>query len=344
MDSQRPAGGHIAEVKVTAVESENSAAPLTLKLNEKQSAALVPEAVHEVEKHLSVKYNGLPAGWNVDIAISAAPCLPKDRPSTTLACALAIDSLLTGSGLDKTIAVTGDLNADGSIRPVRGMYPKIKAARIKDCSLVIIPRKNAEVLAEYAVAYGPEALAAAHLFDVATFAEARALALTPRPEPLQRAIAAFKEIQTALFRQPDPGTWIRHPKVAERLKAITIDAPGSFSARTLLAMAEGREPKTLSLRSSFEIVCSMAPFGPRIDHVTDWLRPGETPVPRKISNGAHEILPRIRDRLDPRVRDYASATINYLAARASPEAYKRLSAEFKSFKSKPGIADLLVPE
>jgi hypothetical protein len=43
----------------------------------------------------------------------------KDGPSAAILCAMLLDNLFTGAELESEFAITGDLNADGSIQPKR---------------------------------------------------------------------------------------------------------------------------------------------------------------------------------------------------------------------------------
>ncbi len=329
--------GQASLMNITALENGRGDEGLVIKFNQEVGGSML-SAAHEAEKHLSVRHNGLPTGWNMELAFEDR-YVPKDGPSAALACALLLDSLLSGTDLDKEAAVTGDMNADGSVRPVGGVPDKVRAAGRKRCSVVCIPRKNAEALEEYAVAYGPEILAAAHLFDVATFLDARALVSVPRSEAMERALLSFQDIQRALPLQTNPTAWLRNPKVIERLKSILADAPESFSARALLTIAEGRAPRQLSLRGSFEIVYTQVqPEG----------NPGKsTETPEARAKRVKESIKRlesIRDRLDPRIRAYASGAIDFLSTPPGRTPSTRLRTELAALRSNKEIMELMLDD
>ena len=326
--------GLAAILNITAVEN-GTAGKMVLKFNQRVGNQMT-SAAHEAEKHLSVIHNGLPTGWDVEIGFPDR-IVPKDGPSAAVACALLMDSLITGSNLDKDMAVTGDINADGSIMPVGGVPDKIKAAGKAGCTLVCIPSRNAALLPEYAVAFGPEIFVACHIFEAGAFAEAKNIALLPRPEPLQRALSGFKEIQQAAARQKNLSAWFKHPKVVERLKALAADAPQSVSIRALLAVGEGREPKILSIRGSFEIVYSQ---------VLPWraAQGGYLKDSAKDRLESAGMIRKIRDRLDPRIRPYAGAAIDSLSPPDGIKPTERLAQEQRELFRNKEVLDLLLSD
>ena len=132
-------------------------------------------ALNEVIKHLRVKHDSWPSGYEVEIAFEDRFTL-KDGPSAAVPCALLLDSLITGNKIDPSFAVTGDMNADGSIQPVGGVPAKVRGAFSKDCKIVAIPLKNARALSDLVILSGIEPVSRIQVFTVKHFREASALA------------------------------------------------------------------------------------------------------------------------------------------------------------------------
>ena len=68
--------------------------------------------------------------------------VPIDGPSAGVSIATAIYSSLTGSTVDNTVAMTGEVSIRGYVRPVGGVPVKIEAARQAGAKKVIIPKEN----------------------------------------------------------------------------------------------------------------------------------------------------------------------------------------------------------
>jgi len=81
-------------------------------------------ATKEVKKFISVRHDENFSDYTVELAF-ANKYTPKDGPSAAVACALMVDSLITGKAIDSGFAVTGDMTAAGKINPVGGVEGKV---------------------------------------------------------------------------------------------------------------------------------------------------------------------------------------------------------------------------
>jgi hypothetical protein len=208
-------------------------------------------ALNEVEKYLTVKHKGVPKGKVVEFAFEEQYS-NKDGPSAAVACALLLDSLITGSELDSKFAVTGDMNSDGAVQPVGGIEGKVRGATNRDCTHIAIPRKNARSLIDWIVLGDIEPLVNNQVFTIGNFEETSALAVSPdkRDEALQNAITIFSEVQKVLKR-PNGLTYLGNRLVRGRLQEIIKAVPNHESAKLLLLHSLGKAPSTLSLRGGF---------------------------------------------------------------------------------------------
>lgn len=122
-------GGKIAgatsQLNVVAVP-QSEVAESTLAFNQK-IGPMMEQALQEVRKFQTIRQGRWPAGFQIEVSF-ADKYTPKDGPSAAVACALLLEGLFTGTVWDSAMAVTGDLNADGSVQPVGGLPAKIRSA------------------------------------------------------------------------------------------------------------------------------------------------------------------------------------------------------------------------
>ena len=111
--------GKASQMNATATPLEDRNHPLKIRFNQRVGKNM-DGALKEVTKYLRVKHNDWPSGYDIEIAFEDR-FTSKDGPSAAICCALLLDSLVTGQKIDPLFAVTGDMNADGSIQPVGGL-------------------------------------------------------------------------------------------------------------------------------------------------------------------------------------------------------------------------------
>jgi hypothetical protein len=293
--------GQASQMNATAVQGGTGPAPL--KFNQKVGKDM-ESALNEVQKYLSVLHNGWPSGWSIELSFENH-YNPKDGPSAAVACALMVDSLLTGNPLQDKTAITGDLNANGVVRPVGGVPDKLRGAAKRDCTVACIPVKNGRSMADHALLQGPKPLLAIQIFTAEKFEEAKKVAGTPRDPGVEKAITEFAEIARVLNAQREPAAVLRNPKVIERLKSVVKNAPNHLSAKLLLDMAEGRSSKLLSAAGSVEAIQSES------EALLTGIRSGK---PEKLEKDKiADSLSRLnilRPRLDKRTIPYVDAIVD----------------------------------
>lgn len=265
-------------------------------------------ALQAVNRFMELRHQQMPRQNDFEIAFQEKYS-GKDGPSAAVACALLLESAITGKTWDQAFAVTGDMNQDGSVQPIGGVSAKIRGAANGECKIVAIPMKNESALMDVLLMDGPNALCKTAVFGISNFDEASALASTERPETLQRALDEFMVMREVLLRDPRAQPQIlRTAQAVERLQSILQKAGHCFSAKHLLLYAQGRLPSSLSLSGSIQETDSS---GQALIHAIKQdfnsvsnLRPDDV-------GGAINRLRNLRPRLDKRVWPYLDSLVNY---------------------------------
>lgn len=233
----------------------------------------------------------------------------KDGPSAAVACALLLESAITGQTWDSAFAVTGDMNQDGSVQPIGGVSAKIRGAANGECKIVAIPMKNETALVDVLLLDGPNALCKTAVFGISNFEEATALAATERLPILQQALDEFMVIREVLVRDPRTQMQIlRTPQAITRLQAILSKAPHCLSAKHLLLYAQGRLPTSLSLAGSIQETDSS---GEALLAAIDNDINSESSLRLDDVGSAINRLRNLRPRFDKRVWPYLDAIVSY---------------------------------
>lgn len=242
--------GQVTKMTLTAVFNLMQS-PSVLQFNQDVGSDM-RQSLNEVLKLALIRHTDLPAGHTLEIGFEDK-YVDKDGPSAAVACALLVESAVTGQTWDPLFAVTGDLNADGSVQPIGGVRAKIRGATKGSCKLVAVPAKNEKAVADTLLLDGPVPLVGITVFGIKTFDDALRLARPDRPEALTRALADFDAMRTVIQRDPRQAAMLlRTPHAIQRLQALYAVAPECYSAKYLLGYAQGRVARTLSLGGSIE--------------------------------------------------------------------------------------------
>ena len=224
----------------------------TLNFNQK-IGPLMQKALDEVRKFQTIRQGRWPDGFQIEVSF-ADKYTPKDGPSAAVACALLLEGLYTGKVWDSELAVTGDLNADGSVQPVGGVPAKIKGAVSRKCRVVAIPDANERAVRDYFLSEGPQSLMGINVFTIKEFDHARDLAMLVKPPALTTALLEFAKVIQAAPPKDKAGPWLKQAAVTAQLRKVVQAAPTHLSAKLLLEYAEGRAPTVLSLTGSIEAI------------------------------------------------------------------------------------------
>ena len=268
-------------------------------------------ATVEVAKFMSVRHGDqLPQDVRVELAF-ADKYSPKDGPSAAVVSALLCDSILSGDVIDSGFAATGDMTAAGEVRSIGGLVGKISGAIKKNCKLLAAPESNKDAIHDLLLLDGIRPLYEIQVFTMATFDEARAIAMEERSEEMQQAIDEFAMVQKALRKNEK---LLKNAKVQEKLRAIVKLAPNHISARLLFLQSVGKAPAQLSLPGSLSKIENAAEeLGSMLEDGRFMERMGDGNV---LFGLANEIV-SMRSMLDKRTLAYCdsySALANYVKA------------------------------
>ncbi|MEZ0386660.1 MAG: S16 family serine protease [Verrucomicrobium sp.] len=294
--------GKTSRLSITALRSDDDG-PSILTFNQEVGESM-GTALKEVSKYHTLRHDGWPAGHKMEISFEDKYS-PKDGPSAAVACALLVESVLTGVELDPAFSVTGDMNADGSVQPIGGVIAKLRGATRSGQTLAGIPLKNRTSALDLAVGEGAAPFIGLQLFSVETFDEALALARKDRSAALTQALNTFATVSNTLRSTPSA---LSSPAIHSALEGIVAAAPNHISARILLAVTDGRLPKQLSAPGSLEAVdqalAAVAEATGSDLTATSSLDSGKLGVARNK-------LQRLRVMIDTRVHPYVDAWVNW---------------------------------
>ena len=123
-------------VNITGIVEEESIGDRSKSIRRKSMAKGSAENVITVLRTM-----GVPAD-DFDIHINFPGGVPIDGPSAGIAMATAIYSAIYKLPIDHQVAMTGEISIHGSVKPIGGVYPKVKAAKKAGVKRVIIPKEN----------------------------------------------------------------------------------------------------------------------------------------------------------------------------------------------------------
>ncbi|MBS4216977.1 ATP-dependent protease LonB [Bacillus sp. FJAT-49711] len=143
-----PNSGMLLDIEVTVFPSDNGTININGIIEEEsingqgKSVKRKSMARGSVENVITVlKTMGVPAN-QYDIHINFPGGVPIDGPSAGIAMAVGIYSAIYKIPVKNTIAMTGELGLHGDVKPVGGVFSKVKAAKSAGAKAVIIPADN----------------------------------------------------------------------------------------------------------------------------------------------------------------------------------------------------------
>ncbi|EJQ47182.1 ATP-dependent protease LonB [Bacillus mycoides] len=123
-------------INVTGIVEEESIGSQTKSIRRKSMAKGSVDNVLTVLRSLDV----LPEGY--DIHINFPGGIPIDGPSAGIAMATGVYSAVHRTYVNNEVAMTGEISIHGEVKPIGGVYAKIKAAKKAGAKKVIIPAEN----------------------------------------------------------------------------------------------------------------------------------------------------------------------------------------------------------
>lgn len=290
--------GKTSRLSVSALKLDYGG-PATVAFNQEVGPSMTT-ALDEVVKFHAVRHDGALRDHRMELSFDDKYS-PKDGPSAAVACALLLESLITGVELDPGFSVTGDMNADGSVQPIGGVIAKLRGASRAGQQITAIPLKNRTSAVDLALGEGITPFLGVQLFSIGQFDEALALARRDRDPEISKAMVAYSILSDQLRSNP---ALLNTPAVKKTLSEIAAAAPNHVAARLLLAIGEGRMPRQLSAAGSLEAVdqtVAAIKDATRLDlTTTSSLDGGEVA-------GVRNRLQRMRTLLDSRLHPYVDA-------------------------------------
>jgi ATP-dependent Lon protease len=170
-----PNTGALLEIEVTVINAKDKGSINITGIVEEESIGGQGKSIRRksmargsIENVITVlRSMGVPAD-EYDIHVNFPGGIPIDGPSAGIAMATGIYSAIYKLPADHTVAMTGEISIHGNVKPIGGVYAKIKAAKIAGAERVIIPKDNVQsILKEIK---GIEIIPVSHLnevFDIA---------------------------------------------------------------------------------------------------------------------------------------------------------------------------------
>ena len=136
------AGGETLYVQARKIKYQKEDLKLTGKLGEvmKESADVAFSCVKGYCEKLNVDPDWFTKN-KIHVHLPAG-AVPKDGPSAGIALSTALLSLITGIPVNNNLAMTGEVDLFGKVRPVGGVKEKVLAAFTHGLSAVLIPKEN----------------------------------------------------------------------------------------------------------------------------------------------------------------------------------------------------------
>ncbi len=144
-----PNTGALLEIEVTAIKAKDKGAVNVTGIVEEESIGSQTKSIRRksmakgsVDNVLTVlrSLDVLPEGY--DIHINFPGGIPIDGPSAGIAMATGVYSAVHHTYVNNEVAMTGEISIHGEVKPIGGVYAKIKAAKKAGAKKVIIPAEN----------------------------------------------------------------------------------------------------------------------------------------------------------------------------------------------------------
>lgn len=144
-----PNSGSILEIEVTVIPARDKGSINITGIVEEESIGDRSKSIRRksmakgsIENVITVLRSiGVPAD-EYDIHVNFPGGVPVDGPSAGIAMATGIYSAIYKIPIDHTIAMTGEISIHGNVKPIGGVFPKVKAAKKAGAKAVIIPKEN----------------------------------------------------------------------------------------------------------------------------------------------------------------------------------------------------------
>ena len=298
--------GSISKLNLTAIPTTYTDELSSLSFNQEVGPQMMT-ALREVVRFTRINSGGWPSGHQIEISFTDK-YIPKDGPSAAVACALLLDSVISGKEIRESFAVTGDLNADGLVQPIGGVAAKLRAVSRSEFTIVAIPSENREEVNDMVILNGLGVVAEMPVFQVSSFKEAARIAYNE--DDVSRALEDFSAISEVYRRNPDGfRASLAHPEFKKRLTIIHQDQPLLLSAEILREISQGTFPEHLSLKGS--LVWIDEQIGDLVRGIRQTASAGSFAFQDDGLADAIRRLQRMRNTIDPRCVAYSDSIADF---------------------------------
>ncbi|MDQ0219399.1 ATP-dependent protease LonB [Peribacillus cavernae] len=144
-----PNSGSLLEIEVTVIPAGEKGSINITGIVEEESIGSSGKSVRRksmakgsIENVITVlRSMGVPAD-QFDIHVNFPGGIPIDGPSAGIAMATGIYSAIYKIPVDHRVAMTGEISIHGNVKPIGGVVPKVRAAKLAGAKAVIIPLEN----------------------------------------------------------------------------------------------------------------------------------------------------------------------------------------------------------
>lgn len=144
-----PNSGALLEIEVMVIPADEKGSITITGIVEEESIGGTGKTIRRksmakgsIENVITVlRTMGVPAD-SYDIHVNFPGGIPIDGPSAGIAMATGIYSAIYQIPVDHTMAMTGEISIHGEVKPIGGIYPKVRAAYLAGAKKVIIPKEN----------------------------------------------------------------------------------------------------------------------------------------------------------------------------------------------------------
>jgi len=148
-----PNTGTLLELEVTVIPAKKNGSINITGIVEEESIGNSGKSIRRksmakgsIENVITVlRSMGVPAD-EFDIHVNFPGGVPIDGPSAGIAMATGIYSAIYNLPIDNKVAMTGEISIHGNVKPIGGVYPKVKAAKKAGVKKVIIPKENMQTI------------------------------------------------------------------------------------------------------------------------------------------------------------------------------------------------------
>ena len=299
--------GQASKLTATALVEPKATLTFNQEVGESMQTAL-----GEVGRFIRHRHGGWPTGEAVTLGFTDK-YIDKDGPSAAMACALLLDSMITGDPIPEYVAVTGDLNADGRVLPIGGVKHKVEGAINAGCQLILIPVENVPDILDMAKDGDFEKLCRAQIVAVANFDEAKALLNPEADSPEAQGLGLFAQSVVGADRLP----LARNQRLRDGVAKVGALIPQHASAYALYLSANQQLPERFSLRGSLSRIDAL--YGPFRKVVASASQGHVLNLPKSGTRGdiyteTTDSLRELKREVDPQAVPLLEALIDFVEA------------------------------